>query len=143
MRVIDQWIIDHFQAVVDLTQKSTQWWVATMSVVYALSGPFSSHFGDMPWIIGGFIFLFGFILYYLAIKHPDWTLFLGSAFYGRIILLSMFTAYWVTKVVIGAFDGKDVPTVVVYYSLVCIHYFAACKPPRPRKKTESKLVFNP
>jgi hypothetical protein len=135
---IDQWIIDRFQWVVDLTQRTPQWWVGVMSVLYCLSGPFRAAFGDLGWFTGGAIFLIGVVLYWIH-TSPGWVAHLASAYFFRISLTFMMLGFWIGGVLAKNFS---VPSFITDVALISIYYFACCKPPKPRKKTQTKLALN-
>jgi len=134
---LDQWLISRvFQGIVDLSQRQPAWWVRQLSMLVALCG------------VAWFAFVQGgrsglhviYLLCILALAAGGWAYSMvpellrqgmGAWNNIRVWYVPLCLVSWTIAIV--APDAEVVAYACVVVAMLCLLYFAACEPPRPRE----------
>lgn len=137
---IDQWLIDHTQNVVDLTGLKPAWWIRWSGIVMVLAAIIRLAFHDMS-VLGVIATTLMGSCIVLGSASDAYIAAMGSFPFVRYYLVVATVVTWCLSTLMKQFS---VGMLVTDMAWLCAYYFAACKPPRPRKKTQTKtkLAFS-
>jgi hypothetical protein len=139
---IDEFLVNKvYQSIIDWSQKDSAWWVREMAffgILYTIMRIVCHVLGfdfDTKSIVGMVIDILCCVMFYM------WS-------FDRILMASIGSANWIRKIfmiaipIFAMIDLKSVPfNIPMDVIILSSYFFAACRPPTPRKKTQSKLAL--
>jgi hypothetical protein len=138
---IDQWLIDRHQVLVNWSQRMPAWWIEQCAAVVFISA--ALRFAMTPTHGLGAYFILALditvsIIFYGFSVAPAILVDLSKKQYLRLIMLTL--SIWGIAASYNYTLGRFCVEVIYEVAFTAIYFFAACKPPAPKK--ESK-VFSP
>jgi hypothetical protein len=140
---IDQWLIDCvFQRIVDWSQRDGAWWIretAFFSIIYTIIRIAASALGyitDAKTATGLAIDFACAIVFWWWSRDKVRVANLGAAQYMR----KFFIVFSCLAIPLDFLRYPfNIPMDIIF---IAFYFFAACRPPKPREKRETKLAFN-
>lgn len=136
--MIDQKIIDAHQWIVDESERKPAWWVEQTAWAYIAADLTAVALAwDSGWdiLVAAIGLALGAVL--ILTSRSDALMASAAAQWVSLrVMLVALTVYYTVRLVIAPEVGRAAHLLALVVLTSC-HYFAACQPPRPRKRRQS------
>jgi hypothetical protein len=149
MQALDTWVIGKYQSLVNLTQLKPVWWIEQCAFIILLAA-IGIHAikpdGFIGWGLFGFIIKLACVtLFFWCSKSAIALEVLNSLSLRLVILVLSIIGVTSSIMLIALTRGgllKEIFEFTYDLAMCSAYYFAACKPPQPRRRVNKLKLIN-